>query len=116
MPVEARFHDGEIVSAKYGMVDRVSVIILNFGTLFAFACSEYNCLLYSLASDVKFFLAEPDLSSLRMHEFISCEMFLISPRKTDQNRGLTVTYTASHAALKIKLSNLVAIELALTDL
>ena len=52
---------------------------IEFALFFRFR-SEYNGLL--LTGEANFFLAKPNLSLLRMHDFISCEIFRISPRKS----------------------------------
>ena len=79
--IKAWFHDGEILRAKSclrNMDGCTRVILSEFTHFFRFAL--LNWLL--LTGEAKFFLAKPNLSLLRMHDFISCEMVRISPRKS----------------------------------
>jgi hypothetical protein len=72
--LKAWFHNGEIVCAKLclrNMDGCTWVILLHFATLFAFAVSK------------------ADLSLLRMHDFISCEMFThFAMKKRSWNQSL----------------------------
>jgi hypothetical protein len=60
--IKAWFNDGKIIGCTW-------VILLNFPTL------QLIVELFLLTGEAKFVLAKPNFSLLRIHEFISCEMF-----------------------------------------
>ena len=75
-PFKVWFHDGEILRAKLCLRNAdgcTSVILLNFATFFAFAVSRTQ--FYSLAKRNFFSRSVIQFSLLRMHEFISREIF-----------------------------------------
>jgi hypothetical protein len=75
------FHDGETLRAKLCLRSMDGCTWVTLLNLHIFSHSHWVDRLL-LTGEAKFFLAKPNLSLLRMHAFISCEMFRISPRKS----------------------------------